>query len=246
LAGVVLAVALAAAACTSTPAAPKVPVHPVGPKTAYVAIGASDSLGVGTADPVRQAWPQVFFAAALPAGATFVNLAVAGSTAQMALEQQVPYVASLHPTVVTVLLGVNDLRAGVSAGAFGAQLRSLLGDLRADGDPAVLVANIPPLDHLPAYLACRPNPPADAPPCSIAGTFPPPKRLDAMVAAYNDQIAAVVSGSGAALVDLFADGLAARANGTEASMVSSDGFHPSARGDRLIASAFAAAYRSAK
>ena len=33
----------------------------------YVAVGASDTVGVGTADPQREAWPRVFLHTALPA-----------------------------------------------------------------------------------------------------------------------------------------------------------------------------------
>lgn len=33
----------------------------------YVAVGAGDTVGVGTADPQRQAWPRVFLHTALPA-----------------------------------------------------------------------------------------------------------------------------------------------------------------------------------
>jgi lysophospholipase L1-like esterase len=209
----------------------------------YVAIGASDALGFGTPDPVRQAWPQVFFARTLPAGSTFVNLAVAGSTVEAALRQQLPYARDLRPTVVTVFLGVNDLRAGVTAAAFAARLRTLLFDLREDGSPTVLVANVPPLDHLPAYLACRPDPPPGGPPCSTTGAFPAPTQLDDEVTAYDRAVADAATAAGAAVVDLHAAELAARAAGTEAALVSSDGFHPSPTGHALIASAFADAYR---
>lgn len=243
--------AVVSAACSAGPSLPAVPVRATGVHTVYVAVGASDSLGFGTADPIRQAWPQRFFDAALPPGATFVNLAVAGSTVADAERQQLPYAAPLRPTVVTVFLGVNDLRAGVAPATFGSQLRSLLMDLRAGNEPGagpsptVLVANVPPLDRLPAYLACGPNPPAGAPSCSGAGAFPPLEELNTLVDAYDRQIADVAGATGSTLVDLRAAGLVARANGTEATTVSSDGFHPSAAGHRLIAAAFADAYRRA-
>ncbi len=232
---------MAATGCTSAPP-PGVPTRPAGPPTAYVAIGASDALGFGTPDPIRQAWPQVFFTKRLPPGATFVNLAVAGSTVQAALAQQLPYVSALRPTVVTVFLGVNDIRAGVSAARFGEEIGTLLRSLRTDGSPTVLVGNIPPLERLPAYLACLPNPPQGSPPCSSTGAFPPPMRLIDEVAAYNRVVASAAAATGATVVDLHGAELAARAAGTEASLVSSDGFHPSPKGDALIASTFAEAY----
>lgn len=237
-------IALAGAACSSGLPTSVVPTHPAGPRTVYVAIGASDSLGFGTEDPARQAWPHLFFDAALPAGATLVNLGVPGATVNDAIGEELPYVASLRPTVVTVFLGVNDLRAGVTAPAYGTALRALLSGLRATAS-TVLVANIPPLDHLPAYLACRPNPPPGGPPCSVVGSLPPLKELDVQVAAYDREVAAVAAASGATVVDLYAAALVARTDGTEASTVSPDGFHPSPAGHRLIASAFAHAYRRA-
>ena len=72
--------------------------------------------------------------------------------------------------------------------------------------------------------------------------MPAPATLDTLVDAYNAAIARVASASGAVLVDLHAAGLLARQNGTEASLVSSDGFHPSDAGHALVAQTFAAAY----
>jgi lysophospholipase L1-like esterase len=66
--------------------------------------------------------------------------------------------------------------------------------------------------------------------------------LNAAVDAYNAATARVTAATGAVLVDLHAAGLAARANGTEASLVSSDGFHPSDAGYSLVAKTFATAY----
>jgi lysophospholipase L1-like esterase len=240
---ILVACAIVASACDAGPHPASVPTHAPGERTVYVAIGASDALGIGTADPIRQAWPQVFFDEALPLGSTFVNLAVAGSTVASALQEQLPYVGSLGATVVTVFLGVNDLRADVSPATYGEQLRTLLSGLRAAGSPLVLVANVPPLDRLPAYLACLPDPPPSAPPCSIADGLPTPPELRRDVAAYDGAVADAAAATGATGVDLHAAGLRARSDGTDASLVSPDGFHPSAAGNALIASVFAAAYR---
>jgi acyl-CoA thioesterase I len=63
----------------------------------------------------------------------------------------------------------------------------------------------------------------------------------AAVADYNAAIQRVVEREGASLVDLHAAGLAARAEGRSADLVSSDGFHPSTAGHARVAQAFAAA-----
>jgi lysophospholipase L1-like esterase len=93
----------------------------------------------------------------------------------------------------------------------------------------VLLANAPPLDHLPAYQA------------EAGRGFPSPAELAALVDAYNEAVARVAAAQGAELVDLYAAGLAARAEGVEAALVSADGFHPSTEGHARIAAAFAAA-----
>lgn len=79
----------------------------------YVAIGASETVGAGSSDPLRQSWPQVLFRAAFTRRATFVNLGVPGATVAEALEQEVPYAEELRPDVVTIWLNVNDLVTGV-------------------------------------------------------------------------------------------------------------------------------------
>jgi lysophospholipase L1-like esterase len=211
----------------------------------YVAVGASESVGVGASDPLRNAWTQVFYRSALPRSAVFVNMAVSGSTVAEALAGQVPNAVALSPDVVTVWLNVNDLIRGVPAASYEADLTKLLTALRRGGATKVLVANTPPLDDLPAYRACLPAP-ATAGPCALGpglqGLVPAPATLNAAVDAYNAAIARVAAAGGAVLVDLHAAGLAARQNGTEASLVGSDGFHPSDAGHALVATAFATAY----
>jgi lysophospholipase L1-like esterase len=102
---------------------------------------------------------------------------------------------------------------------------------------------MPPLDHLPAYRACvdASTPREVASVCPGGDRFPPPEDLEAAVAAYNGAIADVAGQTGAVLVDLHAATTAARREGTEASLVSSDGFHPSDAGQELVAAAFARA-----
>src|SRR5439155_9229033 len=103
-----------------------------------------------------------------------------------------------------------------------------------------------PLDDLPAYRACLPGAATTFSQCALGpglqGAVPAPAALNAAVDAYNAAIARVAPATGAVLVDLHAAGLAARQNGTEASLVGGDGFHPSDAGHALVAKAFATAY----
>jgi lysophospholipase L1-like esterase len=245
--GLVLLATLLATACTASRTAATPKPTPSTPPLVYVAVGASESVGVGAIDTHRNAWTQVFFRTALPRSAVFVNMAVPGSTVAEALAAQVPEAVALSPDVVTVWLNVNDILHGVTPALYEADLTRLVTALRRGGATKVLVANTPPLDDLPAYRACLPG--ATAPqgaPCpvsgALAGAVPAPATLNAVVDAYNAAIARVAAATGAVLVDLHAAGLTARQNGTEASLVSSDGFHPSDAGHALVAKTFAAAY----
>lgn len=214
--------------------------QPSGP-VVYVAVGASESLGVGSTDPAHDAWPALFDRDWLPHPATFDNVAVSGATTEDALQAQVPRALADHPTLVTVWLNVNDLIAGVPPADYQHQLQMLVSALRRQGRTLVLVANTPPLDQLPAYLACR----SGSFGAAAAGVCPAPATLDAAVDAYNTATAAVVSSTGAILVDLHAAGLAAERTGTYASLVSDDGFHPSDAGYALVARSFGAALEAA-
>ncbi|HYR62118.1 MAG TPA: SGNH/GDSL hydrolase family protein [Actinomycetota bacterium] len=235
-------------ACTSSHTAAGPRASPAAVPLVYVAVGASESVGVGATDPLRNAWTQVFYRSALPRSAVFVNMAVSGSTTADALANQVPTAVGLSPDVVSVWLNVNDLIHGVTPASYEADLTKLVSALRRGGRTRVLLANTPPLDDLPAYLAClRTNGSIGISVCSLGQvTVPAAAMVVAAVDAYNAAIARVAAATGATVVDLHAVGLAARKAGTEASLVGNDGFHPSDAGHALVAKAFATAYRGAQ
>lgn len=193
----------------------------------YVAVGASETVGVGAGDPTL-AWPEVFRRRALPPGTMFTSLGVSGSTVAAALQQQVARAVDLQPTLVTVWLNVNDLTRFVPPETYESQLRDLVNRLRRGGETAVLVANTPALDRLPAITRFGLD----------------PALVNGAVDAYNRAIERVVRDEGAVLVDLHTASLAARAEGKEAGYISGDGFHPSAAGHEAAAEVFAAAYRA--
>jgi lysophospholipase L1-like esterase len=194
----------------------------------YVAVGASDAVGVGARRPRVEAWPRVLHRQAFPRASRFVNLGVSGSTVASALAGQVPKAERLEPDVVTVWLVVNDVVAGVDVDDYEAALDRVVGRLRRDGTTTVLVGNCPSLDRMPAYLFWR-----------EVAALPDAVEANRIVAGYNDAIDRVVSRYGATLVDLHAAGLAARRAGVESQFFASDGFHPSTAGHRAIAAAFA-------
>lgn len=113
----------------------------------YVAVGASDSVGVGADDPESEAWPVVFHRQALGDGVRFRNVATSGATVASALERQLPAAVEARPQVVTVWLAVNDLLARVPPAAYEERLGRLVGPLRETG-ATVLVGNVPALPWL--------------------------------------------------------------------------------------------------
>lgn len=242
-----LAAAVLLAACSSgssvhsaTGPGSKLPATtvPTGPAPLYVAVGASETTGTGTDVPLLQAWPRVLYRDAMPQRTVFVNMGIPGATLSQALQQEVGPTVALRPTIVTVWLNVNDILAGVSAADFEGDLGNLVHQLRRGGATRVLVANTPPVDGLPAYLACRPDPPVALPPCRADTVLPPPDQVDALVDAYNAATQRIVTREGAALVDLHALGLAERQAGIADALISSDGFHPNAGGAQAVATAF--------
>jgi acyl-CoA thioesterase-1 len=216
-------VTLLASGCFAGRSGTELPVAAPAPRAVYVAVGASESVGVGADNPVTESWPQVLFRTAMPIGTVFYDVAAAGATVREALADQVPRALELAPTVVTVWLNVNDITAFVPVERYEEDLRTLVHDLRRSGRTRVLLANTPPLDELPALVRLH---------------LPEPAVAQA-VARYDDAIARVAAAEGADLVDLHAAGVTAIADGTFPSLVSGDGFHPSTPGHAAVARAFA-------
>jgi len=209
----------------------------------YVAVGASETFGFG-AGSRDDAWPFLFARSALPAGTRVLDLGVPAVTASAAALVEVPAAVAAQPAVVTVWLAVNDLIRGVTPERYERDLDAVVGALRRGGVRTVLVGSTPPLDHLPGYRACRPDPPP-TPRCLYFTGAPGPDQLDRITAAYTAAARRVAGREGAVLVDLAGPLVAARREGAaaEARLVASDGFHPSPAGHAAVAAAFAAAYR---
>jgi acyl-CoA thioesterase-1 len=222
------------AAPTSNPGTPALPAsRPAGgPAIIYAALGASETVGTGAEQGVRQAWPQLVYNDVLPRSALYYNFGIPGATTAEALQTEVPQALAVHPTLVTVWLNVNDLLAGVTPETYEGQLDTLVHALRQRGAARVLVANTPFLDRLPAVRAClSKNPPATSQ-CPTGSGTPTSDQLNGQVDRYNAAISRVAVKEGALLVDLHAQGEVADRH---PDWVSADGFHPSELGYAAIA-----------
>ncbi len=189
----------------------------------YVAIGASDSVGVGARDPASGSWP-ARVAALLPAGSAYRNVAVSGSLTEQAKREQLPVAIAQQPTVVTIWLAVNDLDAEVPPADHAASLEALIDALARRTPATVFIGTVPDLRVVPAYAGVDLT------------------ALIVKIQAYNAGIAAVAArhAGRAFVVDLFAGSAAL----TDQLTVSEDGFHPSDAGYALIAQRFADAMRA--
>jgi lysophospholipase L1-like esterase len=189
--------------------------------TTYVAIGASDAVGVGAANPETEGWvPRL--GAQLGPNVRVVNLGVSGSTLAQALREQLGPALDARPDVVTVWLAVNDMNARVPLDQYAANLDTLLG--RLDSTHArVLVGNVPDLAALAAYRGLDPD------------------QVNAEVERWNAVIADATARHGDTLVDLYSHW---QEISEHPEYLSSDGFHPSSAGYQALAAVFAGALQA--
>ena len=199
----------------------------------YVAVGASETVGVGADDPATQAWPRVLRDTALP-GAELVDVGVSGATVRDALATQLGPALAAEPDLVTVWLAVNDAVSLVPVADYERQLTRLVHALRRGGRTEVLVGNVPPLDRLPAYRACLPGGATETEVSCLLPLVPRPAQVRRTVAEFNAAIARVVRREGAVQVDLSGER-------DLADLTAADGFHPSTAGHREVARTFAEA-----
>ncbi len=186
------------------------------PSLTYVAMGASDALGVGASDPSQDGWvPR--FASLLGPDTRLVNLGVYASTLHDALSDQLPAAVEAQPDVVTVWLAVNDLNDGVSLARYQADLDELLEALQQGTQARVLVGNVPDLSTVAAYHGLD------------------PRLLRLEIARWNATILATAERHGATVVDLSGYW---QELGKHPEYVSADGFHPSGEGYERIAELF--------
>jgi lysophospholipase L1-like esterase len=217
----------------------------------YVAIGGSESVGFDANDPVRQAFP-VLFDHRLPHQTVFYDVAVPDAGAVDVLAHQEAAAVALHPNLVTVWVGLSDLEAGMSPAEFRSELQAIVAPLRAL-HAQVLLANIEPITETVAYRSCagvHGSPPDSGHfRCFVdrrfgGDTLPPADATNAVLAAYDTQVAAVAHQDGAVLVDVGA--AMSRSGARSASLFSTDDFDLSTAGHALAAQMFLSAWRTTR
>lgn len=216
-------------------------VPPGGHPEVYVALGTSETSGVGMDQALRLrfVWPQLFYNEALTRASTYYNFAIPGISSTQALQSELPPALAVHPTVATVFFTLDDLVAGVSPGDYERNLDTMVHQLRQAGAATVLIAAAPHIDGLPAYTACTSG--ASQCPLGAGVALPPPTEIDTIIDVYDAAVQSVATREEAILVDLRSESYDIT---THPEYIASDGLHPSALGSEAIAQLFVTAYRA--
>ncbi len=174
----------------------------------FLALGDSFTIGTGTT-------PDRSFPAALARLWTqqgrkvvLANPAVNGYTTDDLIHDELPLVASFHPTLVTLLIGANDIVRGSNEDRYRRQLGSIHERIRADAPDARVIALPQPDWSL-----------------SPAGSgFGDPAALARTIERFNEIARNEADRARAVWIDLFP---LMREQGRK-KMVAADGLHPSA------------------
>lgn len=189
-----------------------------GPLT-YVALGASDAVGVGSNQPGSQGYVPLL-ASRLPKGSHVVNLGSSGIHLHEALSEELPIALTTSPKLVTIWLVANDFVAGVPYDSYMQDLDTLLKQLRARTQARLIMGNLPDLTRLPAF--------ANQSAAQKA-------QMLAAIQRWNTRIASIATSYHVALVDLFKQ---YKQLTQHPEYISIDGFHPSPLGYVQLANYF--------
>jgi lysophospholipase L1-like esterase len=165
----------------------------------YLALGDSYTIGTGASDAAH-AWPSII---AARLGAQLTNPAVNGYTTLDLIRDELPYVQSIVPDIVSVLIGVNDLVQGRSADEYRRSLTTIYDAV--SGRPVVAVS-IPTWSYVPA-----------------AADFGGEDRVDRLTRVFNELARDQADGRGYAWVDLAE---ASTSGIGSMGWIASDGLHP--------------------
>jgi acyl-CoA thioesterase I len=185
----------------------------------YVAMGASDAVGVGSTQPGSQGYVPLV-AEHLPKGSHMVNLGISGIHLHEAISQELPLAISTEPQLITIWLVVNDFVAGVSYDSYMQDLNALLKQLQANTQAHVVMANLPDITLLPAFASTN----ADH-----------KSQVKQELQRWNTQIGVIAKSYHVTIVDLFSKESQLTAH---PEYISADGFHPSPAGYVQLANYF--------
>ena len=182
----------------------------------YMAVGASDAVGVG-ATPLSNGYVfQIRDALERGRDVDLLNLGIPGANVSAILQAvHVALRAGARPDLVTIWVGANDVIDGVDADDFEDDLDEMLEEIEDRTKSDIVIADIPDLTQLPRFR--------DHPVRSVTR-----ERIED----FNDAIADQAQDHDASLVRLSEEEV------EERFVSDADGFHPNDRGHRRIAELF--------
>lgn len=227
---------LSLSACSPTSSSFAAAHAPTGAPTVIVALGGDDSAGQDLSQPDYQEWTQILYRAAFSARSTLYDLSVSGGTTIYDVTTgELQDAVGLHPNIVAMSVGLEDLLQGTPAGEFGSQLASAIRSLRASG-AEVIVADLPPVWRFPSYERCDSNPLS----CGIdSDQLPGESEAGSLFAAYDHAIDAAAREGGAIVAHVDEDFTRRLADEvTATSLVASADLGLTPAGEQVVADAF--------
>lgn len=184
----------------------------------YLAIGASDALGIG-ASPLRNGYVYRIrdeLEQQTRGDVRLLNLGIpGGSTRDLRQALQLALRREVKPDLVTIWTGANDVINGQAPEDFEKELSAILRELRDKSSAFIVIADIPDLTKSPRFR-----------------NQPSPVVTSTRIAAFNRVIEKQANAFNVPIVRL------SREEITNELVSEIDGFHPSDRGHRLIAQLF--------
>ena len=175
----------------------------------YLALG--DSFTIGTGVGPERSFPALLVERwrARGIGVELTNPAVNGYTTDDLIEHELPLAAEVRPTLVTLLVGANDIVLRSDELRYAAQVRRILDGLAAAGVAAAAIHGLPQPDWSLAPAASR---------------FGEPDAVRVRIEAFNATMRREVERAGGRYLYLFPE----MRRQAEAGMLAADGLHPSA------------------
>jgi acyl-CoA thioesterase I len=176
----------------------------------YVALGDSTGVGVGAqrgGGYVARLFERI---EREHKGSEVVNLCASGARTDDVLRTQLPRVATAHPTLVTVAIGINDVTNNVPGAQFARNYETIITQLQSVTSAPIVASNIPDISYAPAVPAYAR---AEARRC---------------IELFNSQIAERARRHNVTLIDAYS--LTRDIVPSHLEFFSADGFHPSDAG----------------
>jgi lysophospholipase L1-like esterase len=181
----------------------------------YVALGASDTLGVGLT-PITNSYPSLIDDQLENRGkeTDLTNLGIPSAEVDEVRELEVGIAVEENPDLITLSIGPNDIVNGTLASDFETELTEIFQELRGETDAFLVVATIPDLTQLPRFAE-----------------EPDPDVSIERVNEFNQVILRQAAAFQVPIADL-------RPYAVGADVTTDDGFHPNDEGHQIIAREF--------